>query len=133
MLDIENYEDLPDVIPQSDVEEKLRFLVLSQHRLKRVKLLTSIYELSCRQVNNYALIDEKLREQINDIFIRYWDKSDLENTELCTATIINLGLQKAYDHLRKSVGEIHDESVKREIEDTVLEFGETVENVDDIY
>ena len=133
MLEIENYDELPDFLSQTDIEEKLGYLILSQNKLMPATLLSAIYELSCRQVNNYSLIDEKLREEVNKVIIALWDKSELENTELCTATIINLGLQKAYDYLRDSIDNLDSAIVKKEIEDTILEFGDSLENVSDIY
>jgi|GEM_PF-6479213 len=132
MIDLSYYENLPDFMPQHEIERELKILLNKCKAPTGGNLLDAIYELSSRQVNNYSLINGELRFSTNEIVSSCWDINSVENTETCIAIITNLGLQVAYEHLKEEVSNVTNPDVRRELDDAFNELGNSVENVDDI-
>lgn len=126
------YESLPETVNQKRIESELSELLENVESYNTSLFLECLYELSVRQVLNYCLIDIRLRERLNIEVINSWDRSSVNNTQICLSVIINLGLQGAYEEILRQEASIEAVEVKNEIQEVIQEIGPSVENVDDI-
>ncbi len=132
MFELTYYEKLPEVLPQADIENEFNVLLNQKDGVAVLDFLEAIYELSSRQVNNYALVNSVLISKLNKEICVCWDRNSLENTEICVGIVINLGLQIAYEYFKKEMYLVVDIEVKKELIETFNEMGDTVRNVENI-
>ncbi len=79
MDELNYYEKLPDVMLQVDIEQELESILCRVEQSVNEEQLEVIYELSLRQVNNYALLNKELCSKITSIVCASWDKTSLDN------------------------------------------------------
>lgn len=130
MKNIEYYEKLPDVVHQTEVENALNSIFRESQSQGSEETLAVIYELSLRQANNYKYISRDLHTKVNDYVIKNLNFSCEYNVETSIGIIVNLGLQNAYYYIKSSASSVNHLAVKKLLEETIDEFGDSIPNVD---
>jgi len=128
---LKDYSLLPDYMEVEDLKREFRSLLLHAKIIKdNVGFSEALYELAIRQWHTYKVIENSLKDEINNWIIENFNFNSLEITESLIGVIGNLGLEKSYEYIKESISkDINiNKDVKHKILEAINEFGESVSN-----
>ena len=125
-----NYYDLPDYMEVEDIKKYFTEFIdtYGNSRTNVEYALDELIELSDRQWNTYEIIDETTKNNI----VRYlFNIISLESETIMDRILLiipRLGLKIIFDYIVKEKSKILNKNVIKEIEESVIEYGQHVEN-----
>lgn len=127
---LEFYRALPDYMPVEELKKLfydfLNRVMASEYDL--VEALESLLELADRQWHTYELLDQDIKNEIEDWLISVNDFNSEEVIEYVTSIIGRLGLVKLYAIVKASLKNNLRKEVQKVIEETVKEIDEHAED-----
>lgn len=85
-------------------------------------------ELTMRQVDSYEILKNPVKAELDSVLCGLWNTESYDDVDRITSFIINLGLEKTYNRMLKSISSNDNipPEIVAEIEDTIKEVGENV-------
>ncbi|SHM87920.1 hypothetical protein SAMN02746066_03714 [Anaerosporobacter mobilis DSM 15930] len=125
-----NYYDLPDYMEVEDIKKYFTEFIdtYGNSRTNVEYALDELIELSDRQWNTYEIIDETTK---NNIVKYLFNIISLESETIMDRILLiipRLGLKIIFDYIVKEKSKILNKNVIKEIEESVIEYGQHVEN-----
>lgn len=125
-----NYYDLPDYMEVEDIKKYFTEFIdtYGNSRTNVEYALDELIELSDRQWNTYEIIDETTK---NNIVKYLFNIISLESETIMDRILLiipRLGLKIIFDYIVKEKSNILNKNVIKEIEESVIEYGQHVEN-----
>lgn len=125
IVNFDYLKKLPDRIPTEEIKKlfNLTIELFEKKEIEKSDFLLYMDEITSRQTYTYELLETKLKNKIDNMLCSLWDAKcyNIDDVELITVLIVNLGLEKCYNKIKESI--THDanmtEEIKLEIEDTI--------------
>src|SRR5690606_21754149 len=99
MNPVEYYGNLPDVLPQQQIEAEFVAVLAADATSHANEIAEALFELSDRQWHTYEMASEQLRQDAASMILLIWDANDADRAESLLATIGMLGLGDAFRQL----------------------------------
>ena len=124
------YQNLPDYLSTDELKVEFNNFIKSIEAIEYDLLdaLQSLIELADRQWHTYKLIDEMLKEKIEDWLIRVIDFNSEEIIEYETSVIGRLGLSKLFSLTKDALLSDLKKEIRQIIEETIAEIGDHVKD-----
>ncbi|MFI2858750.1 hypothetical protein ACH6EH_16715 [Paenibacillus sp. JSM ZJ436] len=124
------YTDLPERMENKVLRLYfVQFLnYLNEGSMSIERALYHLKELTCRQWYTFELLDEQIRQSIDEWLIQIWDPHSVEKAEVITFIVANLGLTDTYAFLKQIYSSISSEEVKIIVGDTIRELKDSAAN-----
>jgi hypothetical protein len=126
---LERYEDIPDNLTAAEIDQWFIELLdlCEQSSLSRNEVADAVFNLSLAQWHTYQKIEQGIADRITSWIVANIDISmDLDLAESFASIIATLGLEEAYTKFVALLAEQIAPDVRKEIEDTIREFGDHV-------
>lgn len=122
------FQNLPDYMSTDELKVEFNNFVKSieANDYELLDALQSLIELADRQWHTYELIDEMLKEIIEDWLIRVIDFNSEEIIEYETSVIGRLGLSKLFSLMKEALSTDLKKEVRQIIDETIAEIGDHV-------
>lgn len=128
-LDVTAFEDLPEKVPLAELHSAFLHVIECAPATPRSDVLTCLWELADRQWHRYRRLHPQVRQTVEDFLIaQIAADMTLDEVEQMLGIIGNLGLPLALQRLAARAANFHDAAIQPEIEDTLREFGDTVDD-----
>lgn len=127
---LEHYRSLPDSMPSSRLKELFEeFILKTKSQTNEVEeTLEALLELSDRQWHTYELLDNIVKNEVENWIISKCNKESFNVVDLITLIIGRLGLVKAYEHVKSLLDEDLANEIRATIQETVAELDGHVED-----
>ena len=126
------FSELPDYMNPSELRKYfIEYLIEYANNTNSDNIyyaLDELLELSDRQWHTYEYIDKDIKEQIEKYLISIIKLDDEEIMESVLCIIPRIGLDNVFDFILKHKNTIKNISVKKSIEESIEEYGDTVKN-----
>jgi len=129
-MKLEELKQKPDNISveecKSYFEKKL--LEFLKKNISKKEFLEILIELTDRQVRTYEILDNDIRNKIDDCLSLLWNTDSYDDVDSILSITVNLGLVKTYEKVKETLNsnkEIKDE-ILMEIKDCVDENGDDI-------
>ena len=130
-MEFDKYLKLPDRIDEEELTSlfKKELVKYKTRKISKKDFLNIINILTDRQVMSYKLLDEEIKDKLDEVISDIWNVENYDEVDIILSIVINLGLQSCYEKIKNVVfDEIKDKNVLREIRETIKENGEDISN-----
>ncbi|MGG1636011.1 hypothetical protein MHH56_19065 [Paenibacillus sp. FSL K6-3182] len=127
---LEYYKSLPDYISTSRLKELFEELVtkIKLQAFSVEEALEALLELSDRQWHAYELLDNNLKNEIENWILSNWNKESINDVEFISSIIGRLGLTKAYKYMKSLLNENLRNEIRSVIEEAIADLDGHVED-----
>lgn len=126
---LQKYENLPDYMKTKELEkyfiELLDYAEYSKCASEE-EISEALYELAIRQWHTYELIDKIIKDRIERWIEKIWNTKSIVLIDSLTSVIVNLGLEKSFENVKRSLNENVSKEVKEILEQTIKEIGGSI-------
>lgn len=88
--------------------------------------LYQLKELTYRQWYTFELLDEEIRQNIDDWLIQVWDSTSVEKADIVTFIVANLGLIRTFAFLEQEYRFITSDQVRDIVAETIRELKDSI-------
>lgn len=88
--------------------------------------LYQLKELTYRQWYTFELLDEEIRQNIDDWLIEVWDSTSVEKADIVTFIVANLGLIRTFAFLEQEYRFITSDQVRDIVAETIRELKDSI-------
>lgn len=122
------FADLPERMEVSVLRSYfVRFLnCIRDGSISLESALHQLKELTYRQWYTFELLDEEIRQNIDDWLIQIWDSTSVEKADIVTFIVANLGLTRTFAFLEQEYHFISSEQVREIVAETISELKESI-------
>lgn len=122
------YQNLPDYMSTDELKVEFNNFLknIEANEYDLLDALQSLIELADRQWHTYELINEMLKEKIEDWLMRVIDFNSEEIIEYETSVIGRLGLSKLFSLMKDALSSDLKNEVRQIIVETIAEIGDHV-------
>lgn len=126
---LEEYSELPDYMTVEELEKYFTQLINYAMKVSDIdneSVAEALYELSDRQWHTYEMINDAIKERIEEWINKVWNTNSPELLENITSIIGLLGLVKSFQLVKKSITEDISDEVRGILDITIKELNENV-------
>lgn len=122
------FADLPERMEVSVLRLYfVRFLnCLRDGSISLESALYQLKELTYRQWYTFELLDEEIRQNIDDWLIQVWDSTSVEKADIVTFIVANLGLTRTFAFLEQEYRFITSDQVRDIVAETIRELKDSI-------
>ncbi|MCD2246775.1 hypothetical protein QJV03_02745 [Listeria swaminathanii] len=101
-----------------------------QSKLSKKEFFDILDELTMRQVDTYEILNEPVREQLDNELCSLWNTENYDDVDIITLLLISLGLKNTYNKMKKSIEDTSEISpeILEEIQDAIETVGDNIDN-----
>lgn len=126
------FYELPDYMDYGELRQCfIEYLVIYANNTNKDNIyyaLDELLELADRQWHTYEFIDKDVKEQLEKYLISIIEFDDEEIMDSMLCIIPRIGLENVFNYILKFKSSIINKKIKSRIEDSINEYGETVDN-----
>lgn len=130
--EIERINSLPESLDRQRIEDEFIFLIkLIKRGLTEedsILILSALNELADKQWETYELLDKTVKDNLDELILKVWDKRSLDSTEKLICVMVKLGLSSTFSLLTAIDPKNLSSEVRQEIASAILEVGENIED-----
>lgn len=129
-MKLEELKQKPDNISVEECKSyfEKNLLEFLKKNISKKEFLEILIELTDRQVRTYEILDNDIRNKIDDCLSLLWNTDSYDDVDSILSITVNLGLVKTYEKVKETLNsnkEIKDE-ILMEIKDCVDENGDDI-------
>lgn len=128
--DLNRISSLPDSMSCEQVEKEFAMLIQSigaePLANEFLLIMTALSELADRQWATYELLNNQIKDKIEEIAIKVWQQNSLDSTEKLICVIGRIGLTNAWSYLVSIKPSTLSPEVTDEIASAIIEIGDSV-------